>query len=62
MAKKGLGKGLDALIPNVVKNDTAEENTKAAREKSKTENDDSHTMVSINKVEPNRKQPRRKFD
>ena len=33
MAKKGLGKGLDALIPNVVKNDTAEENTKAAREK-----------------------------
>ena len=62
MAKKGLGKGLDALIPNVVKNDTAEENTKAAREKSKSENDDSRTMVSINKVEPNRKQPRRKFD
>ena len=62
MAKKGLGKGLDALIPNVVKNDTAEENTKAAREKSKTETDDSRTMVSINKVEPNRKQPRRKFD
>ena len=62
MAKKGLGKGLDALIPNVVKNDTAEENTKAAREKSKSETDDSRTMVSINKVEPNRKQPRRKFD
>ena len=62
MAKKGLGKGLDALIPNVVKNDTAEENTKAAREKSKNETDDSRTMVSINKVEPNRKQPRRKFD
>ena len=62
MAKKGLGKGLDALIPNVVKNDTAEENTKAAREQSKKENDDARTMVSINKVEPNRKQPRRKFD
>ncbi len=62
MAKKGLGKGLDALIPNVVKNDTAEENTKAAREKSKNETDDSRTMVNINKVEPNRKQPRRKFD
>ena len=62
MAKKGLGKGLDALIPNVVKNDTAEENTKAAREQSKNAMDDSRTMVSINKVEPNRKQPRRKFD
>ncbi|MBP5554736.1 MAG: ParB/RepB/Spo0J family partition protein [Lachnospiraceae bacterium] len=62
MAKKGLGKGLDALIPNVVKNDTAEENTKAAREQSKNATDDSRTMVSINKVEPNRKQPRRKFD
>ena len=62
MAKKGLGKGLDALIPNVVKNDTADENTKAAREQSKNATDDSRTMVSINKVEPNRKQPRRKFD
>ena len=62
MAKKGLGKGLYALIPNVVKNDTAEENTKAAREQSKNATDDSRTMVSINKVEPNRKQPRRKFD
>jgi ParB family chromosome partitioning protein len=62
MAKKGLGKGLDALIPNVVKNDTAEENTKAAREQSKNATDDARTMVSINKVEPNRKQPRRKFD
>ena len=62
MAKKGLGKGLDALIPNVVKNDTAEENTKAAREQSKNATDDSRTMVSINKVEPNRKQPRRNFD
>ncbi len=62
MAKKGLGKGLDALIPNVVKSDTAEENTKAAREQSKNATDDARTMVSINKVEPNRKQPRRKFD
>jgi len=59
---RGLGKGIDALIPNVVGKDTAEENNKAAKEQAKTGVNDGRTIVSINKVEPNRKQPRKKFD
>ena len=59
---RGLGKGIDALIPNVVGKDTAEDNTKAAKEQAKNGTSDSRVMVSINRVEPNRKQPRRKFD
>ena len=62
MARKGLGKGLDALIPNVVVKETAEENTTAAKEQAKTGVNDGRTIVNITKVEPNRKQPRRKFN
>ena len=47
--KNGLGKGLDSLIVN--KQGTA----KKADHKS----DESGVMVNINKVEPNREQPRR---
>lgn len=55
-AKKGLGKGLDTLIPKgVVVSDkpTAKENTNAAKP---------DQYVKITKVEPNRNQPRKKFD
>ena len=55
-AKKGLGRGLDTLIPKgVVVNDktSINDNVKAA-------NPDQ--MVKITKVEPNRNQPRKKFD
>lgn len=55
-AKKGLGKGLDTLIPKgVVVNDKPSdtENIKAAKP---------DQMVKITKVEPNRNQPRKKFD
>lgn len=56
-AKKGLGKGLDTLIPKgVVINDekhTSSENVKAAKP---------DQFVKITKVEPNRNQPRKKFD
>ncbi len=48
---KGLGKGLDSLIPDKVGN------TEANEEEAKDE-----MMVNINKVEPNRAQPRKKFD
>lgn len=51
MAARGLGKGLDALIPAGDKKITKEENTKGAE-----------TVVKITKVEPNRSQPRKKFD
>lgn len=55
-AKKGLGKGLDTLIPKgVVVSDkpTAKENTDAAKP---------DQYVKITKVEPNRNQPRKRFD
>ena len=51
MAARGLGKGLDALIPAGDKKITKEENTKGAE-----------TVVKITKVEPNRNQPRKNFD
>ena len=47
--KTGLGKGLDSLIAD-----------KAP--KSKNENKDGAIMMNITKVEPNREQPRKKFD
>ena len=51
MAARGLGKGLDALIPAGDKKITKEENTKGAE-----------TVVKITKVEPNRSQPRKNFE
>jgi len=52
--KRGLGKGLDSLIPNTV-------DTKSIiQEESKAEKPD--TYVDINKVEPNREQPRKVFN
>ncbi len=55
-AKKGLGRGLDTLIPKgVVVNDkpSSTENVKPAKP---------DQFVKITKVEPNRNQPRKKFD
>ena len=54
--RKGLGKGLDTLIPKgVVVNDkpTQTDNVKPAK---------ADQFVNITKVEPNRNQPRKKFD
>lgn len=52
--KRGLGKGLDSLIPKTV--DTKE----VKQDQSKAGKPD--TFVDINKVEPNREQPRKNFD
>lgn len=63
--KKGLGKGLDSLIPdnkstktnqtemvlNTIKNNDVQTESKSGEQ-----------MISINKVEPNREQPRKKFE
>lgn len=54
--KKGLGKGLDSLIPKgvvVPDKPVSRENVKAAK---------ADEIVKITKVEPNRNQPRKKFD
>lgn len=54
---KGLGKGLDALIPP-----SASENTKTKTEAAKTSEQGNETIVKITKVEPNREQPRKNFE
>lgn len=54
--KRGLGKGLDAMIP-IPENSTSE---KAAPDK--TESKDPETIVRITQIEPNREQPRKNFD
>ncbi|MFA9463452.1 MAG: ParB/RepB/Spo0J family partition protein [Velocimicrobium sp.] len=55
VAKRGLGKGLDSMIPEKVekvKIDKNETNENVSRE----------TYININQIEPNGLQPRKKFD
>lgn len=56
MAARGLGKGLDALIP--VSNDVKNKKVNGPGEKEKGP----ETLVKITMVEPNREQPRKTFD
>lgn len=56
---RGLGKGLDLLIPNAI---GEEETKKTVEEPKKEEVRGAETIVKITKVEPNRKQPRKTFD
>lgn len=59
MAKRGLGKGLDSLIPSNV----MEQPAKPAAVVSENEKKEDGTMtVKITMVEPNREQPRKNFD
>lgn len=59
MAARGLGKGLDSLIPNAVgEAKTKKETVKEGKE----EKGGKETIVKITMVEPNRKQPRKSFD
>ncbi len=58
MAARGLGKGLDALIPNAVGDTKAKKSEKKEEVKAGT----AETLVKITKVEPNREQPRKNFD
>ncbi len=53
MAARGLGKGLDSLIPNTV--------GESKDKKDQKENNKPETMVKITMVEPNREQPRKNF-
>ena len=59
--KKGLGKGLDSLIPdNKPVKKTVSTNTASVSEK--TELNAGEQMMKISMVEPNREQPRKKFE
>lgn len=59
MAKRGLGKGLDSLIPSNVMEQPVKP-ASVSNEKAKSE--DGVTAVKITMVEPNREQPRKNFD
>lgn len=50
--KKGLGKGLDSLITTKIEKPTV----------ATTDNESGAVLVNISKVEPNKEQPRKKFD
>ncbi|MBO4750169.1 MAG: ParB/RepB/Spo0J family partition protein [Lachnospiraceae bacterium] len=54
VAKKGLGKGLDSMIPDRV--------GKTSDKVDKKDGKGPETIVKITKVEPNRSQPRKTFD
>lgn len=62
MAARGLGKGLDSLIPNAVGGTTKEKNTEVKEKAEKDYQKGPETLVKITKVEPNREQPRKNFD
>lgn len=51
-AKRGLGKGLDTMIPERITDNEDSEKENVSRE----------TFLPINKVEPNKTQPRKRFD
>ena len=57
MAARGLGKGLDALIPSA-STDTKKKGSEADNAAEKEQ----ETIVKITKIEPNREQPRKNFD
>lgn len=50
--KKGLGKGLDIMIPEKIVGDIEQKSENVSRE----------TLIRISEIEPNRSQPRKKFD
>lgn len=56
-APRGLGKGLDSLIPVSAQKVSSGSNTSGNKEEKGME-----TIVKITMVEPNREQPRKKFD
>ncbi len=62
MAARGLGRGLDALIPNTI---DVNKNSPSTRKGTSQGNDyekGSETLVKLTMVEPNREQPRKNFD
>lgn len=59
--KKGLGKGLDSLIPDN-RNVKPAETESSSKAETKSEIKSGEQMMKINMVEPNRDQPRKKFE
>lgn len=60
--KRGLGKGLDSLIPTNVMMESEVKHATVSTASSPEEGKDGTLMVKLSKVEPNREQPRKNFD
>lgn len=60
MAARGLGKGLDSLIPKAIGDTTNKKDSKSVQDEKKA--GDSEQVVKITMIEPNREQPRKNFD
>ena len=60
--KRGLGKGLDSLIPTNVMMESEVKHSTVSTASSHEEEKDGTLMVKLSKVEPNREQPRKNFD
>lgn len=60
--KRGLGKGLDSLIPTNVMVESEVKHATVSTASSAEEGKDGTLMVKLSKVEPNREQPRKNFD
>ena len=60
-AARGVGKGLDALIPSGM-NEKSVSNKEKEKKNASSEKTGGETLVNITKVEPNREQPRKNFD
>ena len=60
--KRGLGKGLDSLIPTNVMIESEVKHSTVSTASSPEEEKDGTLMVKLSKVEPNREQPRKNFD
>lgn len=60
--KRGLGKGLDSLIPTNVMMESEVKHATVSTASSAEEEKDGTLMVKLSKVEPNREQPRKNFN
>lgn len=60
--KRGLGKGLDSLIPTNVMMESEVKHATVSTASSAEDGKDGTLMVKLSKVEPNREQPRKNFD
>lgn len=60
--KRGLGKGLDSLIPTNVMMESEVKHATVSTASSAEEGKDGTLIVKLSKVEPNREQPRKNFD
>ena len=62
MAARGLGKGLDSLIPNALGETKTKKEIAVKSKTETTEEKEPQILVKITKVEPNREQPRKNFN